>query len=73
MNINSEDTIIACPGKQEGQILIKYNKEQTIINAHKSSTNAIQLNREGTILATASEKGTLIRIYKSKVTELSIK
>jgi len=27
MNINSEDTIIACPGKQEGQILIKYNKE----------------------------------------------
>ncbi|KAJ2005214.1 autophagy protein [Coemansia thaxteri] len=34
-----------------------------IIQAHKSPVSALAMNREGTMLATASDKGTVIRVF----------
>ena len=69
----SNDLIIAFPninGKGKVQIehyLITYEttkkNEQKILNAHESPIACISINNEGTILATASDKGTLIRIF----------
>ena len=71
-NINN-DLIIAFPnvqGKGKVEILqffisyeITQKKEQKIINAHEGSIAYISINNEGTLLATASDKGTLIRIF----------
>ena len=41
-------------------------KKTTQIKAHQSSLTSIELNPRGTKLATASEKGTIIRIYNSE-------
>lgn len=71
-NINN-DLILAFPNSQgKGKVQIEQyfityeaNKknEAKIINAHESQIACISINNEGTILATASDKGTLIRIF----------
>lgn len=58
-------TVLAHPGSQQGHVNIKfYDKDfsQNII-AHESTIAALSLNSDGTLLATASDKGTLIRIF----------
>jgi autophagy-related protein 18 len=35
----------------------------TILEAHKSPLSAVTINNEGTLLATASDKGTIIRVF----------
>ena len=67
------DLLIAFPySKLKGKVqlneyFIPLNTNQKnnekIINAHESQIAYISMNNEGTILATASDKGTLIRIF----------
>ena len=60
------NTIVAYPDKNEiGSVKVKdYDKQNEItIKAHKGPINCLQLNKDGTILATASDKGTLIRLF----------
>ncbi|KFG81152.1 WD repeat domain phosphoinositide-interacting protein [Metarhizium anisopliae] len=67
---------LAFPGRTPGQIqLIELaTGNVSIIPAHSSALKAIQLSPNGELLATASETGTLIRVYSTancaKVTEL---
>jgi WD40 repeat protein len=58
--------IIAYPDKEIGSINVLNTDTNisTTIKAHDSNIAFISLNSEGTLVATASEKGTLIRIYR---------
>ena len=66
ISISIIGNIIAYPDKDIiGSVKIKdYDKQaDKTINAHKGPINFLQLNKDGTILATASDKGTLIRLF----------
>lgn len=59
--------VMACPAVQVGhvQVLLYDSGSSHIIPAHSGRIACLALNSEGTLLATASEKGTLIRIFKT--------
>jgi len=61
----SSNTVLVCPGLQRGHVRVElYDKKKyTLIPAHETNLACFALNFDGTRLATASEKGTLIRIF----------
>lgn len=61
-------SVLATPDKQKGHVKITiYEKNHSfIIPAHQSSVSAMTLNFQGTLLATASDKGTLIRLFSTE-------
>jgi len=61
----SSRSVLACPGRQAGHVRVElYDlSKSTHIVAHESELMAIALNTEGALVATASEKGTLIRVF----------
>ena len=58
-------TVLACPSIGKGGVRVElYDaRKNIIINAHNTELGAISLNLTGSRLATASEKGTLIRVF----------
>jgi len=76
LSVGSERVVLVCPGMQQGSVVVviypKPSAEQkapfvpqrtTIIPAHDSQLAAISTNYSGTMLATASDKGTVVRVY----------
>jgi hypothetical protein len=75
LSSSPDQIVFACPGMQKGRVLVVfYNTDPsdeaapqrsrtTIIAAHETSLAVIAVNFDGTRLATASEKGTLVRVY----------
>jgi WD40 repeat protein len=63
-----EQTLLAYPDKKKGQVRIKNYEKSTVfcINAHENNIAYIVLSYDGSLLATASEKGTLIRIFNTE-------
>lgn len=61
------DKKLAFPGRTVGQVqLVEVaTGNVSIIPAHSSALRAIQLSPDGELLATASETGTLIRVYST--------
>lgn len=61
------DKKLAFPGRTAGQIqLVELNTGNvSIIPAHSSALRAIQFSPDGELLASASETGTLIRVYST--------
>ncbi len=57
--------VLVCPGMQKGHIRVElYDiKKTTVIKAHEGDVACFALSADGTRVATASEKGTLIRIF----------
>lgn len=64
----SSNTVLAVPGSKIGTLHIElYDLKTTqTIQAHNNTLTQICLNLEGSRVATASEKGTLIRIFDTK-------
>eukprot|EP00009_Paramoeba_aestuarina_P001815 CAMPEP_0201507796 /NCGR_PEP_ID=MMETSP0161_2-20130828/1356_1 /ASSEMBLY_ACC=CAM_ASM_000251 /TAXON_ID=180227 /ORGANISM="Neoparamoeba aestuarina, Strain SoJaBio B1-5/56/2" /LENGTH=284 /DNA_ID=CAMNT_0047902267 /DNA_START=99 /DNA_END=950 /DNA_ORIENTATION=+ len=66
------NTVLVCPGLEPGHARIELfdvPKTHNII-AHETGLACVALNMDGTLLATASEKGTLVRIYDTASGEL---
>ena len=63
-----EQTFLAYPDKKKGQVRIKnYEKESTfMIKAHENNIAYIALSYDGSLVATASEQGTLIRVFSTE-------
>jgi WD40 repeat protein len=61
----SSNTVLVCPGLQRGHVRVELydRKKTTLITAHETALACFALNFDGTVLATASEKGTLIRMF----------
>ncbi|KAF8648691.1 hypothetical protein HU200_064741 [Digitaria exilis] len=59
--------VLVCPGAQKGQVRVEhYGARKTkFINAHTSRVACFALSQDGRLIATASTKGTLVRIYNA--------
>lgn len=80
-SLNSNDSIryqtLVIPGRQIGQLQIvdvSQNGQEknliSIVKAHKSKIRCVCLNKQGTMVASASETGTIIRIHSTHNTAL---
>jgi WD40 repeat protein len=61
-------SVLATPDKNKGQVKVTlYEKNDSkIIAAHTNSVSYMALNFSGSLLATASDKGTLIRLFSTE-------
>ncbi|CAD6235060.1 unnamed protein product [Miscanthus lutarioriparius] len=59
--------VLVCPGAHKGQVRVEhYGARKTkFINAHTSRVACFALSQDGRLVATASTKGTLVRIYNA--------
>ncbi|KAL5712976.1 Autophagy-related protein 18a [Ranunculus cassubicifolius] len=59
--------VLVCPGLQKGQVRVEHyaTKRTKFILAHDSRIACFALSQDGKLLATASSKGTLVRIYNT--------
>jgi len=57
--------ILACPSLKRGQVRVEFygHRESVLIDAHEGALAAMALTVDGSLLATASERGTLIRLF----------
>eukprot|EP01101_Sappina_pedata_P002590 TRINITY_DN12817_c0_g1_i1.p1 TRINITY_DN12817_c0_g1~~TRINITY_DN12817_c0_g1_i1.p1 ORF type:complete len:389 (+),score=130.02 TRINITY_DN12817_c0_g1_i1:100-1167(+) len=64
--------VLAILGKNVGQVRIKLFDSNVVhdIQAHDNKISQIALNAEGSLLATCSEKGTLVRLYDTTTANL---
>ena len=72
ISLDSKLNIISYPSPDIGKIIIKdYNKKNednfivNEISAHKNEIIALVMNYEGTLIASASERGTIIKIFRT--------
>lgn len=65
---DADKPLIAFPYVTKGTVRVENlaTKSKTIIQAHEGDITCLALSRDGTLLATASDKGTLIRVYDAE-------
>ena len=68
VSMDDKILVVAFPYKYTGYVKIKkFNSKENIpsINAHDSNISFLSLSNDGNLLATSSERGTLIRIFST--------
>lgn len=63
----SNSSVLSCPGLHKGQVRVEHYglKKTKFIQAHDSHLACLALTLDGRLLATASNKGTLIRVFNT--------
>lgn len=63
----TDDFVLVCPGLQKGQVRVEHyaSKRSKLVLAHDSGIACFALSHDGRLLATASTKGTLVRIFNT--------
>ena len=62
------------PASQKGSVRVAFynpHNSNNVFKAHDNAIEAMALSKNGDILATASETGTIIRLYKTEDARLS--
>ncbi|XP_006655036.1 autophagy-related protein 18d-like [Oryza brachyantha] len=64
----ADTSVFACPGTSKGQVLVEHFglKATRLIAAHDSPLSCMAMALDGMLLATASVRGTLIRIFNTR-------
>lgn len=64
---SASSSVVVCPGLQKGQVRVEnYSLRKTkYIVAHDSEIACLGLTHDGCLVATASEKGTLVRVFNT--------
>ncbi|KAL8160691.1 hypothetical protein V2J09_002228 [Rumex salicifolius] len=59
--------VLVCPGLQKGQVRVEHyaSKRTKFIMAHDSRIASFALTQDGSLLATSSTKGTLVRVFNT--------
>ncbi|KAJ9455543.1 Autophagy-related protein 18a [Diplonema papillatum] len=72
---SSSRCVLACPALQRGVVRVEDSTEDKggFTTAHDSALAMLALNADGTLMATASEKGTLIRVFDTSTTDKLVK
>lgn len=67
LNTDSNQAVLATPDRVKGSIRVSLYEKSAVnsFQTHQGTLAALALNPAGTLLATASEKGTIIRIYST--------
>lgn len=69
LSVNADNSYLAYPGSAStGQVQVfdAFNLQaKIVIHAHASPLAALAFNMSGTLLATASQKGTVIRVFNT--------
>lgn len=65
-------TILVCPDKKKGHIRISNYDTNTNseVKAHESAISALAISQDAKLCATASDKGTLVRIFSTETAKL---
>ena len=68
ISYEQDQTLLAYPDKERGKVTIKNYEKSSVfyINAHENNIAYITLSYNGSLLATASEQSTLIRIFNTE-------
>ena len=68
ISYDPNQTILAYPDKKKGSVRIKHYEKSIVfsIKAHDNNIAHITLSFNGSLLATASDQGTLIRIFSTE-------
>jgi len=68
LSSNANNTVLACLGTQPGfaHIELYDSKQVNIFQAHNGPLSQLVLSMDGSLLATSSDKGTLIRIFNTQ-------
>ena len=69
---STTNTVLACPGLQRGHVRVElYDiRKTTLIPAHETDLACIALSLDGMRLATASDKGTLVRVFDTQTGQI---
>lgn len=70
LNSDGKYAVLVTPANQKGYVRVAhYDSPSTSSSfmAHEGAVEAMVLNKTGEILATASETGTIIRLFKTKI------
>jgi WD40 repeat protein len=67
MSPDTESIVLAYPGVAKGLVRVDHMtaEKKVHVKAHESEIACLALNRDGSLLATASETATLVRVFKT--------
>lgn len=69
INGSKDMFVLAVPSNKNGEIQVTHfdqNNKTFLVQSHLGDVTAVALNHEGTLLATASNKGLVIRIFNAE-------
>lgn len=63
----SDPWILCCPGQSTGAVRVQVGQDDRathVFTAHQTALAALALNESGSLIATASEKGTVVKVFQ---------